>query len=258
MEEREIRIKGLKVNYKIAGEGPAVLVLHGWGGSSDSWLEVQNTLAQKGYRVIVPDLPGFGKTNPPKEPWGVEEYNEFVLKLTEELKLNDFFLLGHSFGGQIAVKFTVKYGKKIKKLILCDSAAIRLKPGIKVRVIFLLARIGNLVLGQKHLCRLKDNARNLFYVFLRNRDYAKVKGTMRETIKKVLAENLMSELPQVKVKTLIIWGGADKMVPLKCAYMFKERIAGSELEVLPKIGHSPHLEDPLNLSNIILKFLKSG
>lgn len=258
MEEREINIKGLKASYKVAGEGQPVLILHGWGGSSDSWLEIQKILSGKEYKVIVPDLPGFGKTDLPEEAWGVDEYDDFVLKLTEKLNLDNFFLLGHSFGGQIAVKFAVKHREKIKKLILCDSAAIRIKPGVKVRIIFWLARMGNAVFGRKHLQRLKDNARNLFYLFLRNRDYVKAKGTMRETIKKVLSEDLSLELPRIKVKTLIVWGAVDKMVPLKCAYMFKERIVGSELEILPKIGHSPHLEDPLSLSNIILKFLKNN
>ena len=81
---------------------------------------------------------------------------------------------------------------------------------------------------------------------------------MKETIKRVLAEDLLPELPRVKTKTLIVWGEADRMVPLKYARIFKDKIAGSELEILSKIGHSPHLEDPANFSSIVLKFLKNG
>ena len=257
MEEKQVLIDNLKINYKIAGQGPAILILHGWGGSSDSWLAVQRILAEKGYSVIVPDLPGFGKSTTAQEPWGVKEYNAFVLKLTEELDLNNFFLVGHSFGGQIAVKFTVQYPEKINKLILCDSAAIRPKPGLKTRIIFFLARIGNAVFTPRHLARFKDIARNFFYIFLRNRDYVKANGVMKETIKKVLNEDLLEDLENIENKTLIVWGEKDKMVPLKYAYIFKEKINNSELEIIPKVGHSPHLETPEKLVDIVLKFLKN-
>jgi len=78
---------------------------------------------------------------------------------------------------------------------------------------------------------------------------------MRETIKRVLNEDLLSELPQIRTKTLIVWGAADRMVPVKYAHIFKEKIVDSELEIIPKIGHSPHLEVPKKLSEIVLKFL---
>jgi len=68
----------------------------------------------------------------------------------------------------------------------------------------------------------------------------------------------LSEISQIRTKTLIVWGGTDRMVPLKYAHIFKEKIKDSQLEVIPKIGHSPHLEEPGKLSSIILKFLKKG
>jgi len=258
MEEKQISIDKLRINYKIAGEGPAILILHGWGGSSDSWLEVQRILAEKRYRIITPDFPGFGKSVTPPEPWGIKDYNNFVLEFTQKLNLNNFFLIGHSFGGRIAIKFTSQYPEKVKKLILCDSAGIKPKPGLKTLIIFWVARIGNAIFSPKHLIRIRDTARNLFYVFLRNKDYVKANGTMKETIKNVLKEDLLSEISQIRTKTLIVWGGVDRMVPLKYAHIFKEKIKDSQLEVIPKIGHSPHLEEPGKLSSIILKFLKKG
>lgn len=257
MDERQILINDLKINYKIAGQGPAILILHGWGGSSDSWIETQKILAEKEYQVIVPDFPGFGKSITPSKPWGVKEYTDFILKFTEKLGFNNFFLLGHSFGGRIAVKFASQYPEKVKALILCDSAGIKPKPGPKTLVIFWLARIGNAIFAPKHLARFKDSARNLFYIFLRNRDYVKANGTMKETIKKVIDEDLSSDLSKIKTKTLMVWGGADRIVPVKYARIFKEKINNSELEIIPKIGHSPHLEVPDRLSQIIINFLNN-
>jgi len=257
MTEEEILINGIKVNYKIAGEGPAILVLHGWGGSSDSWLAFQGILAEKGYKVVVLDFPGFGKSVTPPQPWNLDDYTSFVLDFAEKLGLEQFFLVGHSFGGRISIKFVIKHPQKVKKLILCDSAGVKPKPGLKTLIIFWLARLGNAIFAPKHFIRFKDSARNFFYSFLRNKDYVKANGTMKETIKKVLGEDLLSELPRIKTKTLIVWGSADRTVPLKYAHIFKERIADSELEIVPKIGHSPHLEVPEKLSEIVLKFIRA-
>lgn len=258
MKEETIFINNLKVNYKMAGVGPAILVLHGWGGSSDSWIRVQEILTKGGYRVICPDFPGFGKSFTPPTPWGIKEYVNFVddfIRKTCGESVEPFFLLAHSFGGRVAIKFATQYPEKIKSLILCDSAGIKPKLGLKIKTIFWLARIGNAIFTPKLLKRFRDNARNLFYVFLRHRDYVKANGTMKETIKKVLDEDLLEDLAKIKIKTLIVWGDKDKLVPLKYAYIFKEKIENSELAVIPKIGHSPHLEVPDKLSEIILKFI---
>ena len=263
MREEKISIFNKLVNYKIAGEGPAILILHGWGGSSASWVAVQQHLVQKGYKVIIPDLPGFGKSVTSENPWGVGEYMVWLDKFLEELKIakkelddNPFFLVGHSFGGRISVKFVHNFPEKVKALILCDSAGIKPKRDLNTRFIFLLVRIGNALFTPRHMQRFKDGLKNLFYILIRNKDYVKAEGNMRETIKKVLSEDLLPELPGIKKNTLIVWGEKDKMVPLEYAYIFKEKIQGSDLIVLPKVGHSPHLETPSQLSEIISNFFK--
>ena len=262
MREEKVLINGLEINYKISSpliwkKRCSLLILHGWGGSSSSWVRVQNILAKKGYRVIVPDFPGFGKSKTPPEAWGLKEYSDFILNFIEAVGLEKFFLLGHSFGGRIAVKFTLLYADKVQKLILCDSAGIKPKTGLKTKLIFILAKIGNAIFTPKILSRFKDGARNVFYIFLRHKDYVKADGTMKEIIKKVLNEDLLQELPQINIKTLLIWGEIDKLVPLKYGHIFKEKIKDSEMIVLPEIGHSPNLETPKKLSEIILKFLNS-
>jgi len=256
MHEEKILIDGLKINYKIAGQGPAILILHGWGGSSDSWISVQEILAKEGFKVICPDFPGFGKSETPFEPWGVKEYSKFVLNLTKILELQKFFLLGHSFGGRVAIKFSVLYPEKIKSLILCNSAGIKQKWGFREKFIFRLSKLGNAIFTFPPLKRFKNKFRNLFYIFLRHKDYAKVEGTMRKIFKKVLTEDLLKDLPRIKTRTLIIWGEFDKLAPVKYAHTFKEKIENSKLEILLKIGHSPHLEVPEKLAKIIIQFLR--
>lgn len=256
MEEKEIIINDLKVNYKIKGEGPVILILHGWGGSSESWIETSKILAKNGLKVICPDFPGFGKTSTPQRVWGLNDYTLWLKNFIEYLNLENFFLLGHSFGGRVAIKFVISYPEKIKSLILCSSAGIKQKWGWKEKIIFLLAFIGNTIFSLRILRKFKDKGRNLFYKLLRNKDYTKTKGTMRETIKKILAQDLLPELSKIKVKTFIVWGQKDNIVPIKYAQILKEKIENSKLEILPELRHSPHLEAPEKLSEVILKFLK--
>ena len=86
MREQKILINGLETNFKIAGEGEPLLILHGWAGSSDSFVEVQKILANRKFKVICPDLPGFGKTITPDIPWTVKDYSDFILKFTRDIK----------------------------------------------------------------------------------------------------------------------------------------------------------------------------
>ncbi|MDD5145122.1 MAG: alpha/beta hydrolase [Candidatus Pacebacteria bacterium] len=257
IKEEKVNIDGLDVNYKIAGrEGPAVLILHGWGGSSDSWLNVQKELASSGYKVINPDLPGFGKSSPPLEAWSINDYSDLVFKFSDALGLTKFFLLGHSFGGRISIRFSKLHSERIEKLILCGSAGIKGRRDIKSLMIYSAARIGNAIFTPKLFLRFKEGVRSFFYSFIRNRDYVKARGIMRETMIRVLEEDLLPDLDFIHLKTLLVWGEKDKMVPLRFAEVFKEKIGGSELRVLPKVGHSPHLECPQELTSIIKDFFK--
>jgi len=262
MEERIIVLDNLRINYKIAGFNPAVLnckkipvlILHGWGGSSDSWVRVQEKLFESGYPVICPDLPGFGKSITPLETWGVQDYSKFVFNFSKELGLKRFFIIAHSFGGRIAIKFSISHPEMVEKMILCDAAGIKPKPGIETKVIFQIAKIGNAVLSPRYLIRIKDRLRNVFYVFLRQRDYTKANETMKEIIKKVLLEDLFPDLLKIKIKTLVVWGEKDKIVPLKYGRIFHKEIKNSKILIFPKIGHSPHLECPQKLSKAIIEF----
>lgn len=255
MKEEKVLINKIEVNFKTAGEGIPVLILHGWGGSSNSWKKIQENLAYRGYKAICPDLPGFGKSQAPKEAWSVSDYMGWVIELTNYLELNEFHLIAHSFGGRIAVKLANKYPEKIKSLILCSPAGIKTKIDAKDGAIKALAGFGNSIFDSKYLKDFKSSARNFFYLFLKRRDYTKAKGMMRETMKKVLEENLFDYLEKINKKTLIVWGERDKLVPIRQAHIFKQKIKNSELAILPKMGHSPHLEAPEELSKVIFQFL---
>jgi pimeloyl-ACP methyl ester carboxylesterase len=159
ISEKQIQINGLDINYKIIGDGKIpVVLLHGWGVSSDKYLElikILYSILNTQYSILIPDLPGFGKSNEPNENWNLDDYVEFVDEFIKKASRKGGFelvknilkkmqdgstgllsqwsqqtkpiLIGHSFGGRIAIKYAAKYPEKIDKLILTGAAGIKHK-----------------------------------------------------------------------------------------------------------------------------------
>lgn len=255
MIEDRIKLKNVLTNYKISGGGKPLLILHGWGGSSNSWDKIREILSKKGYRVVSPDFPGFGKSQNPDFPWNLDDYVEWATGMIKYAELENFVLIGHSFGGRVAIKIAARYPDMVRRLILCSPAGVKMKPTVFSSLMLLLSELGNYFLSSKYLQVVKDFLRGMIYFLIKNRDYVKADGLMKEVMKKVLKEDLFFYLSRIEAKTLIVWGEIDKIVRIKYAKIFKENIKDSQLVVLPKIGHSPHLEEPQKLAQIIEDFL---
>jgi len=254
LEGKKISIDGLEVNYKIAGKGPAILILHGWGRGSDSYIQVMEDIAKKGYQVVVPDLPGFGESQAPTSAWGVDEYVAFTRMFSERLNLETIVLLGHSFGGQIALKFALKHPEVLQGLILYAAAVIRRPPSLRAQVIGMFAKGGNTVLSVWPLSFLQPFAKKLLYKILGNTDYLYEKGIMKQVREKVLREDLSPYLSKVQIPTFILWGENDIITPLEDARMIHRAIPGASLVVVPGADHRIHHDKPDEVSKNILEF----
>ena len=251
MKEKNFFIDNLKINCLIGGQGPSFLILHGWGSKAERWQEVGGLLVQRGYRVIVPDLPGFGKSEKPNFAWGLDDYANFVDNLAVSLELERFYLLGHSFGGALAVKYGLKFPKKVDKLFLVGAACLR-KKSLKKKIFWLLTKPLKIFSFLPGFNFFKKG----FYRFLvRKSDYPYAKGIMKDIYLRIIKEDLSDVLPRVEIPTLIIWGEKDDLVPLKDAHLIKERIPNSYLAVIPQGDH--HLEQklPKELTKEIVGFL---
>ena len=259
MKEEKILVGGLKINYKIDGEGENFLILHGWGGSSDSWIKIFEILS-KNFRIICPDLPGFGKSPNPLKIWSNNDYCDFVLNFAKKLNLQQFYLLGHSFGGGLAAKFSVKNPEKVKALILCDAAVVRKKRRWSLRqfIAHLLAKL-NFIFGIPFFEKwVYPMARKIVYKIAGVYDYYVIRdGIMKKTFSKVVNEDLAHLLPEIKIPTLIVWGKKDSKVPFEDAFLIQKSISNSKLQIIEKADHSPHLKTPKELAEIILNFLKN-
>lgn len=120
-------VDSLKINYMDKGSGELVVLLHGWGSNIELFENMSELLARK-YHVIAPDMPGFGLSDEPKEPWRVDDYVDFVLKFLEPFAPEKVTFLGHSFGGRVIIKMASrKLPFEIEKVILVDSAGVKPK-----------------------------------------------------------------------------------------------------------------------------------
>ncbi len=236
-----------------------ILILHGWGIGSKTWVQVKRKLEEGGHKVFVPDLPGFGKCPAPEKPWSIDDYVSWVRNYCEKNNLLQFFLVGHSFGGGLAVKFSSAFPEKVKKLVLV-APKIRRQRNYRYYLGMVLAKLGAVIFFIPPFCLLKPLARKVLYKGIGTQDYYRLETqkavTMKETFKKVVSEELVSYLPKIKVPTLIIWGTSDDLTPLEDAYLIHEAIKGSRLEVIKNGEHALNLQKPGTLVEKIVDFIK--
>jgi len=221
----KIIVNNIKTDYLKIGKGPTLVFLHGWikDINKEKYQELLNLLSKK-YEVVALDLPGFGKTDTPKKAWNVSDYASFVNDFLSQLKIKKCTLAGHSFGGRITIKLSSQQNKKIEKIILIDSAGIERK-SLKVKLISKIAS-----LTPKFI-------KNKLMPLLGSKDYVAVDGIMRQIFKNIVNENLESELPKIKVPTLIIWGQEDHTTPLYHAKIMENKIPQSTLVIVPEANH---------------------
>ncbi len=260
MTYETLTIDGQKVGLRRWGSGPAVLVLHGWGSSSQPWEPVALLLEKQGYEIIVPDLPGFGESDPPKEVWGVDGYAEFILHLCASLQINSCRLVAHSFGGRIALRLASTGTFGIEQLVLCSAAGLRpqdLKSRIKRVVYRVLAKAGKAVSNVPLLSGFQPAARKILYRGAGEHDYERTQGIMKKVFVAVIQEDMADDLPQVHVPVLLVWGATDRLTPLRDGELMHANIAGSVLRVIPDLGHNAYRDAPGQTAGYILDFFKA-
>jgi len=241
-------VNGVQVFLRKQGSGPPLLILHGWGASTESWLKVANELEKK-FTVIYFDFPGFGKSGLPDSAWNVDDYTDFVLSLLKQSGIDKFYLLAHSFGARVAIKLASRFPERIMKLVMIGAAGV--KPEAPSRWKVFLNGFMSLF---KFVPGFKIGRKAYYRFVIRSTDYLKATGIMKEVFKKVVKEDLTDCLDKVKVKTLLIWGKDDKAVPSEDGKLMNQRIIGSKLDIV-NTGHSPHLVIPKVISQKIIDFM---
>jgi pimeloyl-ACP methyl ester carboxylesterase len=266
-----VMVQGLSVHLR--DEGPRddpnpLVLLHGTSASLHTWDGWTDAL-KKQRRVIRFDLPAFGLTGPkPDNDYSVQAYVQFVGQVMDTLGVNSFVLAGNSLGGYVAWSTALAMPQRVSQLVLVDSAGYALQSQ-SVPLGFRIARMpGVRVVMEYVLPRgvIDASVRNVYG------DPSKVSAelvdryyemTLRTGNRAALARRFEQGLSggteglrQLKVPTLILWGGKDRLIPLDNANRFKADIVGSELVVFDSLGHVPHEEDPATTVQAVRSFLK--
>jgi pimeloyl-ACP methyl ester carboxylesterase len=250
--EHYLEIDGVRMRYRQQGEGPPVLLLHGWGGAIESWGPVYDDL-QRAYTAYAVDLPGFGASSLPPTPWGSADYSQWLLHVMARLQLDKPHIIGHSFGGQVAIRLASTHPKRIRKLVLVCSAGIRRRRTFAAQLKRSAARLGRWV--AVYGGPVGDRVRDVIYRRVQSPDYANA-GPLRPTLVKVVNEDVSNLLPRIQSPTLVVWGEHDGDVPLASARVMERLIPQVHLVVLENAGHFPYLDQFERFRLIVRRFLR--
>ncbi|PWB42448.1 MAG: alpha/beta hydrolase [Candidatus Methylomirabilota bacterium] len=248
-----IRVGDLDTHFTVWGEGRPVLLLHGWGMSGESLSPIAKTLGDR-FRVYALDLPGFGWTPAASTTWGTWEYASYVEAFMDRVGIPKAGLIGHSFGGRIALVLAAQRPGRITDLVLVGSAGIRPTRGLRYHI-----KVGAVKLAKRCFSiplwgRLGERIIAGIYGRIGSRDYRNA-GPMRATLVKVVAEDLRDMLSSIRVPTLIIWGDKDQEVPFSSMQIMARGIQGSRLEVFEGAGHFPFVDRPDRFGRVVREFL---
>lgn len=252
--KKRVRVGNLKVFYRQEGKGFPLLLLHGWGKSSDAFLSLTKLLSRD-FTTLSPDLPGFGKTPLPLGIWGIKKYAQFVEAFCQRIGLSKVCLLGHSFGGRIAIELASCHSERIEKLVLTGVPVLRQKR-LKRFCFWTAAKFSKLIFFLPPFCFFKNQFRKFLYFFAGERDYYRSSGKMREIFKKVIGIKQLKSLRKIKMPTLIVWGEKDRVTPLFHARALHRKIKDSTLEVVAGASHKLPYERSKEFFKKIVPFLK--
>jgi pimeloyl-ACP methyl ester carboxylesterase len=248
----EVIVQGLLVRYLYVPASTrtgVVLFLHGWRSEATVWKIAMDKAASSGYDAYAIDLPGFGGSPAPKGTFGVADYATIVTGFIHKLGLGPVALVGHSFGGRIALYLSAAEPTVVKKLVLVDSAGIR-PHSTRLDTLAFLARIIKPLFSPPFM----QPIRRFFYRLIGAEDYL-VTPALKDTFVKVVKEDLLELLPKVIPETLVVWGAQDRDTPLSDGRLMAERIPHARLVVFPNAGHLSFLDEPERFGKELVTFL---
>jgi pimeloyl-ACP methyl ester carboxylesterase len=239
---------------KLGTSGDVILMMHGWGQTSDS-MRLLGDLLSKWYQVYLIDLPGFGKTAKPAHDWDTVQYAQRLASYIDELKLAKVHLLGHSFGGRVAIRMASRFPEKVASVILINSGGLKRTAQGKKKFRALSSKwLGKTCKGLDSLFGTATY-KDWFVPTYGSRDYLAA-GEMRNILVKAVNEDASEDAAKIQAPTFLLWGELDDETPVEFGRRFHTLIKNSRLVVLPGKNHFPFIDEGAHLcGSYILKFL---
>ena len=250
---KQLVVNNLLLNYleqKVSDTAQTVVFLHGWKASVEIWKPIIERLLRsprndKTLNIYALDLPGFGKSEMPKQAMTVGDYAGIVNEFLAKLGLKNIILVGHSFGGRIAQKCSAEHLLTIEKLILVDSAGFKDESWGK------MIKIAAAKIAKPFV---PAGLKNKLSKAVGAEDYAD-SGELKQTFLNTINEDQTEDIKKIAVPTLIIWGADDTATPVEFGRRMNSLIRNSKLEILPQAGHYSFLDKPDEFLKLLVDFI---
>jgi abhydrolase domain-containing protein 6 len=267
LQKKEIQVDDHRWVYLQGGEGEPVLLVHGFGAGKDQWGFFPKALTPS-YRLIVPDLPGFGEsTKIDSASYDIASQVERLSRFVESLGLRSFHLLGISMGGYVAAYYASEHPERVRSLALMGAAGVRSR--VESYAWKRYREEGRIILLYKTVAELEELVSALFYdpplLLPSFKRYFAEKGRLNYRFhEKILREMqkggmdlLEGRLAKVEAKSLIIWGADDQILHVSSVERFQSQLRDSKTLILEECGHVPYFEREETTIKAYLEFLAS-
>lgn len=272
-EDQYVQIWNIRTRYWAVGEGEsAVLLLHGFGGYVENWIDNITTLAQT-HRVYALDIFGFGRSDKPIIKFPNTYASKFIHDFLESQQIDRTALVGESMGGGLALQFTLLYPEMVEKLVLADSGGLGKEAPQLLRIMSIP------ILGEIFSRPSREGVKTLLSNVYYDQDLitderieegfqmASLPGAQRAQlhmlrsiidafgVKRDIYRQILDHLDKIQVPTLVLWGAQDQFLPIAHAHAALEKIPNAQLHVFDPCGHVPNIECASEFNTVVTDFL---
>jgi pimeloyl-ACP methyl ester carboxylesterase len=271
-KSRYIDMGGWRIRcVDMGGDGPAVVMVHGFADSAYCWHRNVRPFMDQGFRVVLVDQPGLGDSDIPPEGYvfSVASQASAVLKAADALNLDSFHIVGSSMGGGISLYLALHHPERVRRAVLISPACYERKvralgkllalPGVS-RVVSVFAGRWTVEMALKDVyfddSKVDDILVDEYARFLNKTGYTNVLASISADYFSEEFRDMTRRYGEIRSPVLILWGADDKWLPVDFGTRLNGRIPGSALQVLEGCGHLPHQEKPDIVNPMMIDFLK--
>ncbi len=236
---RAIQAGRYRLFYCESRLGAPLIMIHGLGASSRWWFSLFPELTTANFRVLAPDLPGFGRS--PGPALTISHAARAIISMANQLELGQFFVCGHSMGGAVAAQLAADHPGRVRRLVLVDSAGI---PGIGTTKVL------------SRLVQPWSWCPTWFYSTLLGDVIRAGPRSMLRGLREVRYYDIRPVLKRLRTPTMVIWGEKDTLTPQEHGRMMMSELETGRLEIVRGVRHLPMVSDAATTGRLLVKFLK--
>ncbi len=262
-----LELEGTRVRYVDVGEGPPVVLLHGFASSIENWITVMPKLV-KDHRIIAIDMRGFGWTDRPVADYSPTAQAKLLKAVLDERKVGKIALVGHSYGSSVALAFALEYPAQVERIALYDAWVY----DSQLPSMFHMARakgVGEVLFGLFYSERYEERLTMGFYdpdivseQLAEDVERAFERPGTRfgalEAVRGMRFDELEPKYRTITVPTLLLWGREDRVTPVSVGERLVRQLPNAKLNVYPRCGHFPMIEAASDSTRDLSAFLAGG